>query len=98
MAELHARANLHFLGIRREMHLLSMMYDLNIKGQYIKLATANTRQGDKIVFNTEIVRYGLYRHSPYYTGAAAWSKLARDVQIVPTKQLFKNMIKNRYRQ
>ena len=36
---------------------------------------ANTRQGDKSIFSTEIVHYDVYRRSPYYVGAALWNKL-----------------------
>ena len=78
------------------MHLLNLMYRLNASDTYIKPVNANTRQGDKSVFRTEIVHCELYRRSPYYAGAALWNKLTIDVQQLATKTNFKSRIRALY--
>ena len=72
------------------------MYDLNASDIYIKPVNANTRQGDKSIFSTEIVHHDVYRRSPYYVGAALWNKLTIDVQQLATKTIFKSRIRALY--
>ena len=49
VADLHDRANLDTLCIRRELKLLGLMYDISNNPSYILAPRANTRQAEKML-------------------------------------------------
>ena len=55
VTELHIRANIDTLNIRRELQLLGLMYDVSSNLSYILAPRANTRQADGTAFATDIV-------------------------------------------
>ena len=93
VAALHTRANLDLLSTRREMQLLGLMYDISDNQLYVLMPRANTRQADKIVFSTEIVKYDIYQRSPYYVGCNLWNTLPVIVQKQQTRDKFKTEVK-----
>ena len=94
--DLHLQSHLNNLLDRREIQLLGLMYDISDNDNYIQVPRAQTRQAEKTVFSTNIVNYDIYKRSPYFTGAALWSKLPVDVQISQNRKVFISRVKLRY--
>ena len=69
------------------------MYDLKQQQLYEKIGNRVTRQGEKYIFQTEILNVGVYMRSPYYIGANLWNNLPYDVQNARTKAQFKINLK-----
>ena len=95
--DLHNHANLALLGTRREIQLLGLMYDISKNPSYVLNSRANTRQARKIVFATEIVKYDIYRKSPYYVGCNLWNTLPAEIQMQQSRGNFKIELRRFYR-
>ena len=96
VVDLHRRANLDTLDIRRELQLLGLMYDISNNPSYIVTPRANTRQAEKITFKTDIVSYDIYRRSPYYVGCNLWNTLPVTTQKERSRTAFKSEIRKLY--
>ena len=93
VADLHSRASIDQLHTRREIQLLGLMYDISNNPSYVLAPRANTRQADKIMFKTEIVKYDIYQRSPHYVGCNLWNKLPADLQNKMSKGDFRTEVR-----
>ena len=70
-----------------------MMFDLKCNSFYKKGDRRVTRSMGKYIFETDIVRSGVYARSPYYKGSSLWNTLPTNLQSLPNKGTFKRSIK-----
>ena len=70
---------------RREIALLTLMFDMRSDIRYVNQAVANTRQADRITFKT--------KRSPYFVGSAMWNNLPVGLQKSDTKVIFRTGLK-----
>ena len=82
--------------MRRELLLLGLMYDLSNDPDLISLPGVNTRQAEKVMFNTDIVHLEIYRKSPFYVGTLLWNRLSAELQRQDNKAAYKNEIRRLY--
>ena len=90
---LHQKAKLTTLKLRRVQHLLSILYHRSKKDKYLDLRPIVTRQFDKIKFKVlnPIIKKAFL--SPNYLGAQLWDLLPRETQTAPTYNIFKLKVK-----
>ena len=93
VARLHNDAWVSNLSVRRDVQLVSLMFDLKCHGLFKKEGIRNTRSTENYIFETDIVHTGIYAKSPYYKGANLWNEVPRHLQQVPNKGKFKKDIK-----
>ena len=94
---LHMQANLLTLLQRRELQLLCLMYDVSKTSiNLVRETLVHTRQADKIILATDIVRYSVYAHSPYVIGCSLWNKLDADIQKIELKPAYKARLRTLY--
>ena len=91
--DLHADAKVDLLKKRRDLNLLCIMYEMKQQRLYERIGDRVTRQGDKYVFQTDIVNLGVYARSPYYIGSQLWNELPSNIQNARTKAQFKHEVK-----
>ena len=93
---LHNQCNISRLNVRRELLLLGLMFDLSKDPNLISLPGANTRQAEKITFNTDIVHLEIYRRSPFYVGTLLWNRLSAELHRQDRNVAYKNEIRRLY--
>ena len=94
--ELHKRARLQKLKIRREQHLLSHMYDLAIAGKHVKKPKSvgvKTRSQNKRMLKLGKPNTEKYKKSLAYAGPQKWNALPEQYHHVKSRSLFNNRIK-----
>ena len=90
---LHQLVRVDTLSVRRDLHLLNMMFSLKLKKKYKKECTRVTRTIDRYVFKTDIVHKDIYVKSPYFCGVSLWNSIPVEYQNMTDGYTFKNQIK-----
>ena len=94
--ELHRKAGLQKLKIRREQHLLSHMFDLANSGKYFKKRKSmgvNTRSQSKKMLKLKKPNTEKYKKSLAYTGPIKWNALPEQYHHLKTRTQFNHRIK-----
>ena len=93
-AQLHNNARLDKLCVRRDIALLSIMFDLRWNNMYEKKVIRATRANQGYIFDLNVPHTGLYANSPYYVGGNMWNKLSVKLQNNDRKDQFKKDVKD----
>ena len=93
---LHDDANIKRLESRRNIQLAKMMFNLKLNNKYKKVQTRCTRAMDTYVFDTDIVKLGVYANSPYYRGVQLWNNLPDCIKTVGDNRTFNYRIKGHF--
>ena len=72
------------------------MFNLASENKFRKDGNHNTRAMDTYVFDTDIVRLGIYSNSPYYKGVNLWNGLPVDIKSIHDKQIFNQRTKRHF--
>ena len=91
--QLHELVRVNKLNIRREAHLLNMMFFLKLNNKFKKDSTRVTRNADRHEFKIEIVHKDIYAKSPYFRGVALWNGIPIECQNLFDIRMFKTNIK-----
>ena len=90
---LHDTARVDTLDVRRDIHLLNIMFLLKRNKSFCKESKRITRAADRYIFETRIVHMEVYAKSPYLKGVSLWNSLSKDTQLIIDRHRFKNSIK-----
>ena len=90
---LHDIARVDTLDVRRDIHLLNIMFLLKRNKSFCKESKRITRAADRYIFETRIVHMEVYAKSPYLKGVSLWNSLSKDTQLIIDRHRFKNSIK-----
>ena len=93
VAEMHERAGLDQLEMRREFHLLTMMYSRAKDENYIDNTLRQTRRAEAVLLSVPRPHTNKLTNAPVYKGATAWNKLPVTIRQSKTDLTFKNRVK-----
>ena len=93
VAEMHERAGLNQLEMRRELHLLTMMYSRAGDQSYVDSTLRHTRRAEAILLKVPRPHSNKLTNAPVYKGATAWNELPVTVRQSKTELAFKNRVK-----
>ena len=83
--ELHDNAKLDFLEIRRNKHLMTLMFDRAQQDSFIDTMQRKTRQGDATLLKVPKPQTHKLDSAPVYKGSVMWNALTVDVRKSKTK-------------
>ena len=90
--ELHADAKLLRLSYRRDLHLLSLMFDMSLEASNLKGpkgSGVSTRSSGRKLLKVRRPRTERFKKTPTYLGPEKWNALPEDIQQSKTKKEFK---------
>ena len=85
----HVRAHLPRLGVRREAHLCNFMFKRKEAGKHLNTRNVRTRLHDAPVFDLGAPNNETYKRSVKYKGARTWNSLPADVRNINSYEHFK---------
>ena len=88
--DVHTRARLPKLGVRREAHLCNFMFKRKEAGKFLNVSNVRTRLHDAPVFDLGAPNNEAYKRSVKYAGATTWNSLPTEVRNIKTYELFKS--------
>ena len=91
--EMHTAARVDYLEIRRENHLLALMFNRAWDDQYRDTTARITRQADAILLTVPRAKTAKYAKAPIVLGSRIWNDLPVTVRTAKTKLALKNGIK-----
>ena len=96
VSEMHEEANIEYLKLRRETHLLTLMFDRSRQIQYIDTTDRVTRQANAILLKSPLAKTEKFARSPLCNGSKMWNALPVKVRQAQSKLHFKRLL-DKYR-
>ena len=89
----HEVSTISLLGTRRQIQLSKIMFNQVQNNKFRKTEAHATLAANTYVFNTDIVRLGIYSNSPYYRGVKPSNDLPMEIRSIQDKRTFDYRLK-----
>lgn len=93
--DMHEKAGLDYLEDRRELHLLTLMFDRTQDQAYIEIAPRSTRSADAVMLRTPKPCTSKLAKAPIYMGSKMWNELPIRMRKSKSRQELKTLFKRR---
>lgn len=92
--DMHERAGIEFLKIRRETHLMALMYGRAQDSRYLDQTERKTRQATAALLKTPRPRSNKLARAPVCMGSTLWNQLPTKIRQAETKLKFRNLYRS----
>ena len=93
VVEMHTRASVETLELRRENHLLSLMFNRAYDDRYRDQTVRHTRRAEAIMLTIPRARTNKFEKAPIVMGSKLWNDLPVVVREAKSKLQLKNLIR-----
>ena len=91
--EMHTKAGIAKLALRREIHLLTLMYKRSFQEEFLDQTPRITRQGRSKTLKVPNPKTNKLKNAPIYNGSTLWNNLPARIREATSILAFKNLLR-----